>query len=282
MNKSLLLIAAGAAVIIGMSFDIQEDNGKAGYTGSPNELICDDCHSTYGNPNTGSGTIYVTSNMTNWQYVPGQTYTINVIVKHLTKPIFGLGFEALTSTNANAGTLQITNTVKTQIKTKTISGVTRNNVVHKTNGGLATDSAVFTFNWVAPSTNIGNVTFYFSGVAGNNNGSDNGDYVYNSTRLVTPASATGLIETNINKSLRIYENGESNLVIKYQSVENAQPRVDLYDLSGHLIASRNFEQTAAGAVELQMQRPVGLSKGVYLVNLISGADVYSGKVVLND
>ena len=281
MKKSLLLVAAGVAVIAGMSFDIQSDNGKAGYTGSPSELLCNDCHNTYGNSNSGSGTIYVTSTMTNWQYVPGQTYTINVIVRHTAKPLFGLGFEALTSTNTNAGTLQIANSAKTQIKTKTVSGVTRQNVVHQLNGGLSTDSAVFTFNWVAPATNIGNVTFYFSGVAGNNNGGENGDYVYNSSKLVTPASATGLVETSVNKSLKIYENGDNNLVIKYSSAESAQPRVDLYDLSGHLIASRTFEQTGTGAVELQMERPIGLSKGVYLVNLISGADVFSGKAYLH-
>lgn len=280
MKKSLLIVAAAAAVIAGTAFDIQEENGKAGYTGSAGELLCDDCHDTYGGSNVGAGTIYVTSNMTNWQYTPGQTYSISVVVKQTAKPIFGLGFEALTSSNANAGTLQITNSTKTQIKTKTVSGVTRNNVVHKLNGGLSTDSAVFTFNWVAPSTNIGNVTFYYSGIAGNNNGSDNGDYVYNGTKLVTPASATGLLETSGRNSLKIFENGESNIVLKYQSNEASQPHVDLYDLSGHLIASRNFEQAGTGAVELEMERPVGLTKGVYVVNIISGADIFSGKVYL--
>lgn len=281
MKKSLLLVVASAAVIAGTAFDIQEENGKAGYTGSPNELVCDDCHDTYGSPNTGPGTIYVTSNMSNWQYTPGQTYNISVVVKQTGKPIFGLGFEALTSSNTNAGSLVITNSAQTWIRTKTVSGVSRNNVVHKLNGGLVNDSCVFSFNWTAPATNIGNVTFYFSGIAGNNNGSDNGDYVYSSSKLVTPASATGLAEANVNKSLSIFENGENNLVIKYQSAESAQPRVDLYDLSGHLIVSRTFDQTGSGNVELKMERPIGLSKGVYLVNLMSGADVYTGKAYLH-
>lgn len=278
MKKLLLLVVAAAAVIAGTAFDIQSDNGKAGYTGSPNELLCDDCHSTYGNSNSGPGTIYLTSNMNNWQYTPGQTYTINVIVKQTGKPVFGLGFEALTTTNANS--LVITNSVKTGIKTKTVSGVSRNNVVHQFNGGLSNDSAVFTFNWVAPATNIGNVKFYYSGIAGNNNGSDNGDYVYSSSKLITPASATGILENEVKSELKIFENSDNSLVLKYQSSIAAQPHVDLYDLSGHLVASRNFEQMSSGTVELEMERPLNLSKGVYIVNLISGADLYSGKVYL--
>lgn len=283
MKKSILLIAAVGAIFAGTAFDIQSDNGKAGYTGSSNELLCDDCHNTYSGPNVGGGTIYLTSNMSNWQYVPGQTYTINAIVKHVGRPLFGIGLEALTSTNANAGTIQITNSAKTQIKTKTVSGVTRNNLVHTLNGGLSTDSMVFTFNWVAPATNIGNVTFYFAGVAANNNGNENTDYVYNSTKLVTPASATGLIENSSAKSaMKLYVNAEKNIVLNYTSAVAASPKVEIYDLAGHLISSRSFEQESAGEVKLEVERPLNIQPGVYLVNLISGTDIFGGKILLNN
>lgn len=283
MKKSILLIAAVGVILAGNAFDILEENGKAGYTGSPNELLCDDCHSSFSGPNVGSGTIYLTSTMSNWQYVPGQTYTVNAIVKHVGRPLFGLGLEALTSTNANAGTLQITNSVKTQIKTKTVSGVTRNNVVHKLNGGLTADSMVFTFNWVAPATNVGNVTFYFAGVAANNDGDEANDYVYNSTKLVTPASATGLIEnSSVKSALKLYVNAEENIVLNYNSAIAAAPRVEIYDLAGHLIASRTFDQESAGEVKLEVERPLNIQPGVYLVNLISGTDIFGGKILLNN
>jgi methionine-rich copper-binding protein CopC len=283
MKKSILLIAAVGAIFAGTAFDILEDNGKAGYTGSPNELLCDDCHSSFSGPNVGGGTIYLTSTMSNWQYVPGQTYTINAIVKHVGRPLFGLGLEALTSTNANAGTLQITNSVKTQIKTKTVSGVTRNNVVHKLNGGLTADSMVFTFNWVAPATNVGNITFYFAGVAANNDGDEANDYVYNSTKLVTPASATGLMENSSPKSaMKLYVNAENNIVLNYSSAVAASPKVEIYDLAGHLIVSRSFDQESAGEVKLEVERPLNIQPGVYLINLISGTDIFGGKILLNN
>lgn len=280
MKRYLILTAVIVMAIFGTAFEILEENGKAGYTGSPSELTCIDCHSTYGSSNSGPGTIYLTSTMSNWQYVPGQTYTISVVVKHTGKPLFGLGFEALTASNTNAGTLQITNTIKTQIKTKTISGVTRNNVVHKMNGGLASDSCVFTFNWTAPATNIGNVNFYFSGIAANNDGSEDFDYVYNSSKLVTPASTTGLLENGKNESLKLFQDMDKNIVLQYSTAVSSRPIVEIYDLMGHLISSRTFDNTPSGPVQLHVERPLGIQNGVYMVNLISGDEIHAGKIIL--
>ena len=282
MKKAILLLSAFVAILAGTAFDIMSDNGKAGYTGSPSELTCIDCHSTYNTSNSGSGsgTIYVTSSMNNWQYTPGQTYTVNVIVKQTAKPLFGFGFEALTASNTNAGTIQVTNSVKTRLATKTVSGVTRNNIVHQLNGGLHTDSAVFTFNWVAPATNVGNVTFYFSGVAANNNGNENNDYVYNSSKLVTPASATGIAEVKKSNSLKMHVNAEGKIVVSYSSTTVAQPRVDIYDLKGVMVSSHTLDEVGSGDVELELDRPYGAGEGVYLVSLMSGNNVYSGKIYL--
>lgn len=281
MKKYTIILIAGIAIVVTSAFDILSENGKAGYTGSPNELLCNDCHDTYGNSNSGTGTIYVTSNMNNWQYVPGQTYTVNVIVKQMGRPLFGLGFEALNASNANAGSIQVVNTAKTQIKTKTINGVTRNNLVHQMWGGLSNDSAVFTFNWVAPATNIGNVTFYFSGVAANNNGDEFSDYVYNNSKLVTPASATALPEvTSTGKSLKGFINAEGTIMLEYMATEPAQPRVDVYDLQGRLISSRLHENQQSGTVKLAVERPIGLKEGLYVIAVLAGADVYSTKIQL--
>jgi hypothetical protein len=282
MKNQTIFLIGGLAIIITSAFDILSDNGKAGYTGSANELLCDDCHSTYGNSNSRPGTIYVTSTMNNWQYVPGQTYTVNVIVKQSGKPLFGLGFEALNSTNGNAGTIQVTNANKTQIKNKSVSGVVRNNLVHQLNGGLTNDSAVFSFNWVAPATNVGNVTFYFSGVAANNNGDENSDYVYNSSKLVTPASSTGLNEAKANaKTLKAFVNGEGKIVLEYASNQVAQPRADIYDMEGRLVLSRSLESQRAGDVSILIDRPLGLNAGIYMIALLSGEDVYTTKIKFN-
>ncbi len=177
-------------IVIVMTSSILSDNGKAGKTGSPGELTCIDCHGDF-SANTGGGSITITNTgMTNWQYTPGQTYPITVTVARTGSSIFGLGVECLTAANANAGTLVITNSASTQIKNATVSGVSRANVVHQLNGGLASNSKSFTFNWTAPPAGTGTVKFYYAGIAGNNNGNESGDYVYNNFQSVTELVCT--------------------------------------------------------------------------------------------
>jgi len=281
MKKFHLVVSAIIAVVLSTAFGILSENGKAGYTNSPGELNCADCHNTYGNSNTGPGSIYVTSSMNNWQYVPGQTYTVNVIVKQSGKPLFGVGFEALTSTNANAGSLVITNTAKTQIKSKTINGVTRNNVVHQQNGGLQADSTVFTFDWVAPVTNIGNITFYFAGIAANNNGSEDNDYVYHDTKVVSPANTTSVIENrNTVGSFKSYINEEGRIAIEFYSTKVDQPRINILDMKGRLISSELIGICPSGEVKSSIGIPSDLKSGNYIISILSSEQKLSSKILI--
>ncbi|MFZ7152959.1 MAG: hypothetical protein ACO1HP_04225, partial [Bacteroidota bacterium] len=80
MKKYFLLMVLPIAAFIVFTAETASDNGKAGYTGSPNELLCDDCHDAY-TINTGGGSVVLSSaNMNNWEYVPGQTYNMTLTV----------------------------------------------------------------------------------------------------------------------------------------------------------------------------------------------------------
>ena len=177
-------------VIILMTSSILSDNGKAGETNSPGESNCTSCHGDFA-ANTGGGSIMIANTgMTNWQYTPGQTYPITVTVAKTGMPLFGVGVECLTASNTNAGTFAITNTASTRLLSATVSGVSRINVTHTLNGGLAANSKAFTFNWTAPAAGTGPVKFYFSGIASNNDGSEAGDYVYFANKAVTELACT--------------------------------------------------------------------------------------------
>lgn len=84
--------------------------------------------------------------MTNWEYLPNTTYNMSVTVARSSNGLFGVAIEALDATNANAGTLNITDAVSTQIKSRTVSGVSRRNVVHQLNGGATSGSKEFDFS----------------------------------------------------------------------------------------------------------------------------------------
>lgn len=278
MKKTLLLMGLVALTIVFMAFDIQSDNGIAGYTGSPGQTTCTNCHNSFGASNSGPGSITIRSTMNNWQYVPGQTYTISVVVSQAGRSLFGVGCEVLTATNTNAGSIIITNPVATRTR-NTQSG--RINVVHQNNGGASADSAVFSFDWTAPSTNIGNVTFYFAGIAANNNGQNSGDYVYNSSQVATPATSTGLVQSASTKpAVKTYVNQTGNIAVTFEASSAVRPVVEIYDLKGSLIARNSFDQVKAGSVVLEMERPASATQGTFIVRVTAGDSVMSDKINL--
>ncbi|MBA3663155.1 MAG: T9SS type A sorting domain-containing protein [Bacteroidetes bacterium] len=187
MKKIITILSFIIVSIILMA----SSGGITGRTAAPGETTCATvgCHNSF--PlNSSTGSISITDNIPAIGYTPGQTYTINVIVSKAAVTLFGFDFEAVSSTNTTAGNITVINAITTQ----TAIGAGRQNITHKTNGGLTTNTHTFTFNWTAPSTNIGNVTFYTTGIAANKNGNTTGDYIYSTTKVVGGANiVTGII-----------------------------------------------------------------------------------------
>jgi hypothetical protein len=270
MKKTLsYLFALSILLVSTMSFVVLSDNGKAGYTGSPGELKCNDCHNSF-TINTGGGSVYISStNMNNWQYVPGQVYNMKVTVKKTGVSLFGVGLEALTPSNTNAGTITVTSTTKAQLKNANVSSVLRSNLVHKLNGGADPDSSVFTFNWTAPATNVGNVTFYFAGVAANGNGDEFSDYVYNSSRVITPFIATSIEEqSNVPFLTSINYNASDRSVVVNTNIEKPQTAtIEFFDLQGRKVFAENGIRLNAGQSTNQVDVSSILKSGIYIVNI---------------
>lgn len=174
-----------SVVLMSMSSSYDDDvDGKAGHNGSPGEQTCakSNCHDAF-TVNSGIGSVSISAPaMTNWQYVPGQSYTINVTVAHTNKPLFGFGFEALLSSGANAGTL--TAGTGSQALNATVSGNSRRTITHLEDSGLTNNSKTWSFTWVAPA-NGASVIFYAAGNAANDSGTDSGDYIYTTSQMVT-------------------------------------------------------------------------------------------------
>jgi len=257
-----LTFALGTAGVLFFA-GIDSDNGKAGATGSPGENNCTNCHNTYA-VNSGAGSIAITSNMTNWEYVPGQTYQISVTVAQSGKSLFGLGFEALLSSGANAGTL--TAGTGTTIKNATIAGNSRRNVVHQLNGGASSGTHTFTFNWAAPTTNVGALTFYAAGNACNANGSDTGDYVYTASQVVNPAPVGITEEVAAPFTFSFYPNpATENITVNYSLEQSAKVNYTIYDLTGKQVQSETANRFSGS--QQHILDVTSLPAGTYLLNV---------------
>lgn len=276
MKKKLLLILFSSAVIIISAFDILSSNGKAGYTGSPGENYCTQCHSDF--PiNSGVGTVYINVNVSGGSYVPGQTYQVSVTVSHAGLGLFGFGVEALlNSDNTNAGTFVITNSTETQIKVAN----TKNNVVHKSNGGLASNTKTFNFNWTAPATDLGAVTFYVSGLACDNDGGTGGDYAYNATLVIlSPTSAINeTISSKENFNL-YYNNTNRSIHISINNIGSSAVKGTIYNIKGQKV-SELFNEAMTGNIERNFHVSEKLQNGIYIIRIQQENDIINKKIFI--
>lgn len=153
-----------------------------GHTGAPGELTCSasGCHT--GTVNSGPGRLIVEAPSV---YEPGQTYQITV--KHMTNDSsrrrWGFQLTALTTSNDPAGTLASVSGL-----TQTLTGGPRGDrqyIEHSIAGTFQgqTGGCMWTFNWTAPSTDVGPVVFYAAGNQANNDSNNTGDQIYTTTAV---------------------------------------------------------------------------------------------------
>jgi len=195
----LILLPALLAGLVG--FLLTHDTGTrrvhafsagppAGYTGAPQEEpeACAECHVP---PDAGTGRISIVAPQT---YVPGQTYPITVTHTNADPTRLRWGFELTVLDNASdekAGELQSVDGL-TQVLNNAGPGSARQYIEHTAGGTFIgqQNGASWTFNWTAPSTDIGPVTLYTAGNQANNDGNTSGDYIYKTFVAVAPASST--------------------------------------------------------------------------------------------
>jgi len=174
----------------------------AGYTGAPQEEpeACAECHVP---PDAGTGTINITAPQT---YVPGQTYPITVTHQNIDLTRLRWGFQLTvldTASDEKAGDLQSINGL-TQVLNNAGPGSARQYIEHTSAGTFVgqQNGATWTFNWTAPATDVGPVTFYAAGNQANNDGNTSGDYIYRTFVVSAPASSTPDFSISVNPSSR--------------------------------------------------------------------------------
>ena len=167
------------------------------HTGAPNEFVCTECHTSF--PlNSGGGSVQITGLPAT--YTLGQTYTVTVTVTLATARRWGFELTAVDATGNGAssvvGNLNLlpSNTTTTRrIDSDSVlsGGKTRIYISHSANGTFPgeTGPKSWSFNWVAPASNAGNITFYAAGNAANNSANELGDRIYTTSVVVASPSS---------------------------------------------------------------------------------------------
>ncbi|MBI3951027.1 MAG: hypothetical protein HY314_11300 [Acidobacteria bacterium] len=182
---SKLLACVGFLGFVGLTYAFSS-GPLPGLTGAPGEGNCTECHDSFGEEtNRGSGSLTITAPP---RYETGRRLTITVSLSQPGQRRWGFEITACaTETNEPAGRFVITDPTHTQL----VQGENGRFYVEHTQAGSyagQTDGATWTFDWMAPETDMGPVAFYAAGNAANNDNTRLGDWIYTVIASVAPPS----------------------------------------------------------------------------------------------
>lgn len=256
--------------------------GHPSATGAPGEKTCADattgCHSNAAivKDTTNVVNTFIFSSIDS-SYTPNQTYNITLNAQKSAITKFGFEIVALTkSNNANAGTWVITDANRTHTLVGSAPFSSRKYVTHSSNGTPAVSSGLgqWTFNWKAPSSNMGKITFYYATSCTNNNGANTGEQLFLSNFEIHP-SAPASIGQFIEKSKFSvnYDEVSGKLSVKYFMKKAATTSINIIDIQGKMVKSFAPNDKDGGQVSDEFELS-NLSKGLYFVHLnVSGLEL---------
>lgn len=196
-----LLFCLGIAAISTYQIHANSSGASSPKTGAPNENTCTSCH---GGSVVTSGTqharIRMNVDLTGNGYIPDSTYKITVTYAETGKSRFGFQLTALNASNQAAGTFS--SSTRTATFSSSVNGSTRYYIEHNSTGSssISTDSTAWTFDWKAPSSNVGDITFYLALNSANNNGSTSGDVIYNKTFKISASTLLPVASGKVNST----------------------------------------------------------------------------------
>jgi len=271
MKKVILILSTVVCGFIIFSADIKQ--GHSNESGSPNANTgspadggtCSrsGCHDG-GSATTGGS---ITSNIPVSGYIPGQTYTItaSAIDPNSSAVKFGFQVSPQSANGTLLGTLVVTDANATKL---TSAG---KYITHKEAGtGNGTNGTRnWSFDWTAPATGTGSVTFYGAFNITNNNSARTGDKIFNAT-LVVPEGTVGINEDAALAGVTIYpnpSNGNFNL-----AVNNASTAVEtnVFSAEGKLVYSETHQKIGAGKQNISLNLNDKLGAGVYFIAVKAG------------
>lgn len=258
-----------------------------GLTGAPPESTCIACHSA--EPGDGAVTIIGAPTM----YKTDSVYTIEVQLQDPGQQRWGFEITVIDEQGNGAGTFSITDAVNTRLSDSSASG--REYVKHTSTGtrmGTPDGPVSWSFDWMAPTGNVGVIAFYVAGNAANGDGTFFGDFIYTASvsfdadmqsSVNTLAADDGLphgfaLDQN-------YPNPfNPQTIIKFSLAKRDDVRLDVYNLLGRKVRTLVEDQLAAGSYSSEWDGRDGngaeVASGVYLYRLTTSAFSESKRMVL--
>lgn len=241
-----------------------------GYTGAPSENTCgkSSCHNN--TPNSGAGTLSITFD--SQYYVPGNTYLVTVSTDETGMSRFGFETNCLDATNTKQGSATLINTTNTSFNNTTLN---RWYVGHKSAGSTKT----WTFNWTAPATNAGDLTFYVASICANNNNNSSGDHCYTNSAVFQPQPNSVINVLSNENDFQLIQNPVTDkILVSYNNSIKGKSLIRLLDLNGRVVKILLNEEQNTGSQTSTFLAPE--TSGLYLIDYSNGNNHTVKKVIV--
>ena len=245
----------------------------SGYANNaPSYQNCTVCHS--GSVNSGGGSVTFIG-LPDY-YIPGEVYSIGLIVTGANER--GYGFQAIAMTDNNvAGSLSLNSN----------SNYAENNGDYIQQSTRAI-SGSWVFDWIAPSVNVGDVTFTASGLATGGSSGTSGDDVY-TVAITIPHQQLSVNENPKGEKFLLYPNYPNPFnpitTFRYRLIEQSFVRITIYDMLGNVVNNifEGYENPGYKTVTWNATNNQGqsVSAGVYLYSIEIGELKKTNKIVLS-
>lgn len=249
---------------------------QSGVTGSPGDEAaaltvigltsgsCLSCHDNLGNYNASVG---INTNIPAGGYELGKTYQVTVTPSSFGASEHGFEITAENVSTTKVGVFSITDSINTL-------GDTFGYFVSQTLAGSEGVTS-WSFNWTAPSTDKGAITFYVASVAGNKD--SNGDPTTINTQVAfSTLNVSGVLGINEARLLNfsMFPNPSSGQAVLQLPSGTNKAKVSVFDYLGKTLIQKNID-LSDNAIDLS-----NLSTGIYFVRVQSDTKVGTKKLVI--
>jgi len=235
-----------------------------GFTGSPGDVNdCTACHTGADTNTSFNLSTNVTTNIPSGGYALGQTYTITV-TQTTSGGATEHGFQVTAENNfaSKVGTFVITDATNTQLK-----GITNNFVTHTLAGANQTS---WSFDWTAPSFDIGTITFYVASLTGSGGGVSNTQMEL-VTKLVGPVLA---VDKAHMLQFTMFPNPSDRQVTLQLPSDTNQAQVSVFDYLGKIHIQKSIN-VSNNTVDIS-----NLNTGIYFVRIQTNSKTGIKKLVV--
>jgi hypothetical protein len=292
MRKNYFLVALLGISITGLAWQKSINNGQVqnlkqhkfssgspiGRTGAPGESNCTTCHNGTAVSGSSENVFNVLENgIPVSSYTPGGTYEVSLSMA--SNPVKrGFQLIALDENNTMAGTFVSLNNGTNVVN----GGSGKKYVNHTGQGSNAASFPTWSFQWVAPSSDQGTVTFYVATNKTNANGQDTGDQIHLSQHQVFSTASVNEIDRKMKDFQVAYSTQNRMIYISYSSQVEGETFMNLVDLSGRPVAYTNLDGASQGENKHAFRVPDHIKPGAYIVHFFVNNNAISKSVMIGE